>query len=240
MNSLVTYSFYKSQVSAVVWGKGNNISCVTIGSKSRKQKAKKGRKSRHEWDVVRIKEMVAVCTKVKESRSRAKEARPRVGRGRYIVVKLYHCFVKEPPCAGLIQCYCCCSSHKRVVKEVQDRMVADHLATLHAETGTMVCSERIRDLSNMYTLLRPVPNGLSQLVHHLKEHIKQQGLQAITSLKGDNVSAALLMQTFSTTTYAVLGAESALCPALNAAFICFKCSCKNFVEFTTSALPGLK
>ena len=87
-------------------------------------------------------------------------------------------------------CCCCCSSHKRVVKEVQDRMVADHLATVHAETGTMVCSERTRDLSNMYTLLRPVPNGLTQLVHHLKEHIKQQGLQAITNLKGDNVSDA--------------------------------------------------
>ncbi|XP_045120266.1 cullin-2-like isoform X2 [Portunus trituberculatus] len=81
------------------------------------------------------------------------------------------------------------SSHKRVVKEVQDRMVADHLATVHAETGAMVCSERTRDLSNMYTLLRPVPNGLTQLVHHLKEHIKQQGLQAITNLKGDNIPA---------------------------------------------------
>lgn len=97
-----------------------------------------------------------------------------------IVVKLW---TKQ----ALVHCHC--SSHKRVVKEVQDRMVADHLATVHAETGTMVCSERTRDLSNMYTLLRPVPNGLSQLVHHLKEHIKQQGLQAITSLKGDNVSA---------------------------------------------------
>lgn len=99
---------------------------------------------------------------------------------------LYSCF-KEAPCTGVTHC-CCCSSHKRVVKEVQDRMVADHLSTMHAETGTMVCSERTRDLSNMYTLLRPVPNGLSQLVHHLKEHIKQQGLQAITNLKGDNVS----------------------------------------------------
>lgn len=93
-----------------------------------------------------------------------------------------------------------CSSHKRVVKEVQDRMVADHLATMHAETGTMVCSERTRDLSNMYTLLRPVPNGLSQLVHHLKEHIKQQGLQAVTNLKGDSVSVC-------TTTAPMLGFE---------------------------------
>lgn len=80
------------------------------------------------------------------------------------------------------------SSHKRVVKEVQDRMVADHLSTVHAETSSMVTAERTRDLSNMYTLLRPVPGGLSQLVHHLKDHIKQQGLQAITNLKGDNVS----------------------------------------------------
>lgn len=75
-----------------------------------------------------------------------------------------------------------------MVKEVQDRMVADHLSTVHAETSSMVTAERTRDLSNMYTLLRPVPGGLSQLVHHLKDHIKQQGLQAITNLKGDNVS----------------------------------------------------
>lgn len=66
-------------------------------------------------------------------------------------------------------------------------MVADHLATVHAETGSMVSAERTRDLSNMYTLLRPVPNGLTVLVHHVKDHIKQQGLQAVTSLKGDNV-----------------------------------------------------
>ncbi|XP_063611017.1 cullin-2-like [Penaeus indicus] len=81
------------------------------------------------------------------------------------------------------------SSHQRVVKEVQDRMVADHLATVHAETGSMVSAERTRDLSNMYTLLRPVPNGLTVLVHHVKDHIKQQGLQAVTSLKGDNIPA---------------------------------------------------
>lgn len=66
-------------------------------------------------------------------------------------------------------------------------MVADHLSTVHAETGSMVSSERTRDLSNMYTLLRPVPNGLTVLVHQVKDHIKQQGLQAVTSLKGDNV-----------------------------------------------------
>lgn len=81
------------------------------------------------------------------------------------------------------------SSHQRVVKEVQDRMVADHLSTVHGETGAMVYGERTRDLSNMYSLLRPIPSGLAVLVHHVKDHIKQRGLQAVTSLKGDNVPA---------------------------------------------------
>lgn len=119
--------------------------------------------------------------RIKEAESIVKREEMHCGRIMSVLLQ------RAKKCWSELKC-CCCSSHKRVVKEVQDRMVADHLATVHAETGTMVCSERTRDLSNMYTLLRPVPNGLSQLVHHLKEHIKQQGLQAITSLKGDNVS----------------------------------------------------
>lgn len=81
------------------------------------------------------------------------------------------------------------SSHQRVVKEVQERMVGDHLATVHGESGAMVAAEARRDLANMYKLLKFVPQGLATLVKHVQEHIKHQGLQAITNLKGDNIPA---------------------------------------------------
>ncbi|XP_076032202.1 cullin 2 [Oratosquilla oratoria] len=81
------------------------------------------------------------------------------------------------------------SSHQRVLKEVQDRMVADHLSTVHAECGAMVSQERSVDLSNMYELLKPVPHGLSTLIKVVQEHIRQNGLHAITTLKGDNIPA---------------------------------------------------
>ena len=46
----------------------------------------------------------------------------------------------------------------------------------------------ISDLKNMYRLLNPISNGLGMLIQEIEDHIKQIGLEAISSLKGDNVS----------------------------------------------------
>lgn len=67
-------------------------------------------------------------------------------------------------------------------------MVADHLNFLHGECETMVTRERRKDLANMYTLLKAVSGGLIVLISHVREHIKQQGLEAVTGLRGENVS----------------------------------------------------
>ena len=67
-------------------------------------------------------------------------------------------------------------------------MVADHLAFLHGECKAMVQQERRKDLSNMYPLLRSVKDGIGVLITELLEHIKSQGLEAVTGLRGDNVS----------------------------------------------------
>lgn len=67
-------------------------------------------------------------------------------------------------------------------------MVAAHVAWLHSELEAMVENERKRDLSLIYPLLRPLPQGLSSLIQKLTEHITQEGLQAIGSLQGDNVN----------------------------------------------------
>lgn len=79
------------------------------------------------------------------------------------------------------------SSHSKVRQRCEQHMVADHLNFLHGECKPMVTQERRRDLANMYPLLRSVNNGVNVLITHVMEHIKQQGLEAVTELRGDNV-----------------------------------------------------
>lgn len=62
------------------------------------------------------------------------------------------------------------------------------MAFLHGECKMMVHEERRKDLSNMYPLLRSVKDGISILITELLEHIKTQGLETVSGLKGDNVS----------------------------------------------------
>ncbi|KAF4533341.1 hypothetical protein B566_EDAN002738 [Ephemera danica] len=79
------------------------------------------------------------------------------------------------------------SSFSKVKSKFEQHMVANHLERLHGECEAMVIGERRRDLANMYPLLRPIENGLPILVEHVLEHVKKQGLHAVTDLQGDNV-----------------------------------------------------
>lgn len=79
------------------------------------------------------------------------------------------------------------SSYNKITHECQQRMVADHLQFLHGECKDMVKQERRRDLSNMYKLLKPIHGGLGVLIQEVEGHIKQTGMEAVKSLKGDNV-----------------------------------------------------
>lgn len=81
------------------------------------------------------------------------------------------------------------SSYAKVTQECEQRMVADHLQFLHGECKQMVQQERKKDLQNMYTLLKPIHNGLGVLILEVQEHVKTKGLEAITNLKGENVPA---------------------------------------------------
>lgn len=40
----------------------------------------------------------------------------------------------------------------------------------------------------MYKLLKPIHGGLGVLIQEVEGHIKQTGMEAVRSLKGDNVS----------------------------------------------------
>lgn len=81
----------------------------------------------------------------------------------------------------------CYSSFAKVRSRCELHMVADHLGFLHGECESMVQGERCRDLQNMYPLLRSVSGGVQVLVLHVMDHIKQQGLEAVTGLRGENV-----------------------------------------------------
>lgn len=80
------------------------------------------------------------------------------------------------------------SSIKKLKTECEDRMITDHKAFLYSECKEMVSQDRRDDLKNLYTLLKPIVDGLKELIQILLEHIKNEGSETIMNLKGDNVS----------------------------------------------------
>lgn len=64
-------------------------------------------------------------------------------------------------------------------------MVADIIDFLHGECKDMVTQERRKDLTNLYTLLKPIHKGLEVLVREVEDHIRHQGMESVVSLKND-------------------------------------------------------
>lgn len=84
--------------------------------------------------------------------------------------------------------YCNFSSIPKLRQECEQRMITDHLDFLYSECKEMVSQERRTDLGNMYTLLKPIPDGLKILIQAFLDHIKNEGVETISTLKGENVS----------------------------------------------------
>lgn len=80
------------------------------------------------------------------------------------------------------------SSVHKVRKECEERLITDHLEFLYSECKEMVANEKREDLCNMYTLLKPVPDGLKTLIQVFLDHIKNEGVETVSTLKGENVS----------------------------------------------------
>lgn len=72
-------------------------------------------------------------------------------------------------------------------------MITDHLEFLYSECKEMVSQEKRKDLRNMYTLLKPVPDALKNLIQAFLDHIKNEGIETISTLKGDNVSVVFIV-----------------------------------------------
>lgn len=80
------------------------------------------------------------------------------------------------------------SSIPKLRQECELRMITDHLDFLHSDCQEMVSQEKRVDLHNMYTLLKPIPDGLKILIQAFLDHIKNEGIETISTLKGDTVS----------------------------------------------------
>lgn len=85
------------------------------------------------------------------------------------------------------------SSIQKLKKECEDRMITDHKGFLYSECKEMVKMETMScdkrdDLKNLYILLKPITDGLKDLIQYLLDHIKNEGNETVVSLKGENVS----------------------------------------------------
>ncbi|XP_055540901.1 cullin-2 [Wyeomyia smithii] len=79
------------------------------------------------------------------------------------------------------------SSIPKLRKECEQRMISDHLEYLYSECNEMVSLEKRKDLRNLYTILKPNPDALKKLVQTFLEHIKSDGIQMLSTLKGELV-----------------------------------------------------
>lgn len=80
------------------------------------------------------------------------------------------------------------STIPKLRQECELRMITDHLDFLHSDCKEMVSQEKRVDLHNMYVLLKPIPDGLKTLIQAFLDHIKNEGIETISTLKGDTVS----------------------------------------------------
>lgn len=79
------------------------------------------------------------------------------------------------------------STIPKLRQECELRMITDHLEFLHSDCKEMVSQEKRVDLHNMYVLLKPIPDGLKTLIQAFLDHIKNEGIETISTLKGDMV-----------------------------------------------------
>ncbi|CAG7835527.1 unnamed protein product [Allacma fusca] len=75
------------------------------------------------------------------------------------------------------------TSYAKLSAECHRRLVTDHASLLHAECLQMVENDRRKDLANMYCLLKPLSGGLGFLADTVEQHIQNEGLDAIKSMK---------------------------------------------------------
>ncbi|EDW49712.1 cullin-2 [Drosophila sechellia] len=85
------------------------------------------------------------------------------------------------------------SSLPKLRKECEEKFINDRLGFIYSECREMVSEERRQDLRNMYVVLKPIPDNLkSELITTFLDHIKSEGLQTVSALKGENIHIAFV------------------------------------------------
>lgn len=79
------------------------------------------------------------------------------------------------------------SSIQKVKRECEERMITDHKTFLYSECKEMVSNDKRDDLRNLYTLLKPITDGLKELIQFLLDQIRNEGTESVVNLKGENV-----------------------------------------------------
>lgn len=77
------------------------------------------------------------------------------------------------------------SSIPKLRKVFEDNMITNHLDFLYSEN--FVASERKNDMRHLYILLKPIPDALKNLIQTFLDHIKNEGIEIISTLKGDQI-----------------------------------------------------
>lgn len=77
------------------------------------------------------------------------------------------------------------SSIPKLRRVFEDNMITKHLDFLYSEN--FVASERLTDMKHLYILLKPIPDGLKNLIQTFLDHIKNEGVEIVSTLKGDQI-----------------------------------------------------
>uniref|UniRef100_A0A1A9VZX7 Cullin-2 n=1 Tax=Glossina brevipalpis TaxID=37001 RepID=A0A1A9VZX7_9MUSC len=80
------------------------------------------------------------------------------------------------------------SSIPKLLKQCEEKFINERLDFLYSECKQMVAQENRKDLRNMYIILKPIPDHLKiMLIQTFLDHIKNEGLETISTLKGENI-----------------------------------------------------
>jgi len=78
-------------------------------------------------------------------------------------------------------------SQKKVLEECRIHLIKNHLSILNSETKNIVKDRRHSDLQNLYVLLKPIKEGLVELLKYFQESIECDGCRPLSNLNNPNM-----------------------------------------------------
>lgn len=86
-----------------------------------------------------------------------------------------------------------CSSVPKLIKQCQEKFISDRIEFLYSELDQMVSTENLKDLRNLYIILKPVHDNMkTRFIQTFFEHIRDEGLSTISNLNGENIHMAFV------------------------------------------------